>query len=348
MWWMVVAAVTAACVIVLNRKQPLPSLQLPVPRWLPVSPLPSAIRILSLVLHIAALGFLSWTFVHCLVGSGPLESYFLSPTYAQPHPADSRAFFFVVDRSGSMAEPMPTNPRQSKVQMVTASIEQCRALMDQEGGENDFLGLITFARAANIDVPLSRDREFFHEQVQKIVPETEERLNGTAIGYAIMKSVALITACRAFAGVNPSAQKGTVPIGSTILLITDGIEEPHPADRADPFRSMRTYQALDYAREHNVQVHYVNVDKHSYQQLSPEERDRLIDAIEATGGRYFEISIGQPLSQVMKQIAQSVEARPTPPPIENRAQMGFWLIALALMAAAGSRLVESVGMRVAR
>jgi Ca-activated chloride channel family protein len=232
--------------------------------------------------------------------------------------------------------------------IVKDEMQRCITSIDERGGHNDFMGLVTFSRAAKIDVPFSRDRSFLIEMIKKIVPETLDRLNGTSIGYAIFKSVSLIVACRSFAGKEDGNDTGAPLIGNAIVLVTDGLEEPNPADRSDPFRSIRTLQALDYARENHVKVNYVNVDRHSYQQLSSEERDRLLNAVEATGGQYFEITFSQSLGQVMSQIAESAQRQQAPSRKEDGRELGFWLIVIALTCVSFSRLLETVFMRVAR
>lgn len=350
MWWIVVAAVVLFVLTQLKGKKQSSSIQLPLREQTPSSQIPLPVRGLSYLLYIASLLLLSWAFIHCVVGSGPLEKYVrpIAMTSPSPLPADSKVLFFVIDHSGSMAEPMPDNPQTSKMSVVKQGLNQCITSIDQCGGQNDFMGLVTFARAARIDVPLSRDRSFLFETIKKIAPETVDRLNGTAIGYAIFKSVSLIVACRSFAHTQEAKGEGAPVIGNTIVLVTDGIEEPNPADRSDPFRSMRTVQALDYARENHVKVNYVNVDKHSYQQLSPEERDQLLGAVEATGGQYFEITISQTLGQVMTQIAQSVPGQKALPPKDESMELAFWLIVSALTAASLSCLLETVVVRVAR
>ena len=193
---------------------------------------------------------------------------------------------------------------------MKAGLLDCINTIDSNGGQSDLLGLITFARIAKIDVPLSRDRDFLTEAITAIVPETIERFNGTAIGYAIFKTVALIGACRSFA----SGEKVPSEVGNTAILITDGLEEPNPADRSDPYRSMRTLQALSSAAENHIKIFYINVDKNSYQQLLPDERDRLRQAVEATGGRYYEITQNVALGDVLSTIALAEGAKREPLP----------------------------------
>ena len=342
MWWIVVAAFVT--VIIVNQWQSSrhPAIQLP---SLNGSPLSRTARCCSWALYAGSFLFLAWSATHFLLGSDPLETYLKPVSVAPtPSPANSRMLFFVVDRSGSMSEPLPSNQKETKAQSVKTGLLQCIDTIDSHGGKNDLLGLITFARAAKIDVPLSRDRSFLTNTIAAIVPETVERLNGSAIGYAIFKTVALLEACRSFA----NGEKLPPQVGNTVILITDGLEEPHPADRADPFRSMRTLQALNTAAENHIAVNYINVDKNSYQQLLPDERYRLRQAIEETGGTYYEITQNQSLGDVLSTIALSEKVKSALPLTGPSLEIGFWLLVFASLLTSLSRLFETAIVRVRR
>lgn len=349
-WWIVVAAVVWCLLTLLKRKNRGVGIQLPLDEWKAKAHPLLFFRALSYLFHIVSIVFLSWAFIHFAVGSGPLDKYVTRgpATALPPSVANSRILFFVVDRSGSMAEPLPGEATISKMSAVKTGLDECIATVDERGGGTDLMGLMTFARAAKIEVPLSRDRQFLRQMISKTVPETVERLNGTAIGYAIFKAVTLIVACRSLANEERENGARAPLISNDIVLITDGLEEPNPADRSNPYRSMRTFPALTYAKENNVTVNYVNVDKNSYQQLSVEERSRLLRAVEATGGGYFEVTPHQSVSQVMAQITQSIQVQKPPITPENRLEAGFWLIVFALGAASLSRLLETACVRVVR
>lgn len=341
-WWIVVLTVGACMTAVLRQRQATSTINLP--SVTPASP-PFFLKSCSWLFHIASLLLVALAFVQCTLGSGPLERY-IQPKIAElpPSPASSRFLLFVVDRSGSMAEPMPGNPSVSKMATVQDGLKTCLATIDDNGGANDLIGLITLARVANIKVPLTRDRTFFIHEINKLVPETIENLNGTAIGYAIFKSVTLLTACHFLAAEEKNPQK----TASTIILITDGLEEPNPADRTDRFRSMRSFTALTIAKENHIRVQYVNVDKNSYQQLSADERDRLQKAVEATGGKYYEVTTNATLARTLDTIAQSEEVQKvTSEPIRSQ-ELGFWLLLSALFFVSLSRLLETAFMRVCR
>ena len=342
MWWIVVAAIAILIVAQQWQRSYRPTIQLPSPN---ASAFPRTVRWCSWVLYVGSFLFLTLTLVHSLVGNGPLESHLTPANVAMmPSPAASRLLFFVVDRSGSMSEPSPVDQTESKDQSVRTGLVQCIDTIDSHGGAGDLIGLITFARAARIDVPLSRDRPFLEKAIAGIVPETVERLNGSAIGYAIFKSVTLLEACRSFA----NGEQTPPEVGNTIILITDGLEEPHPADRSDPFRSMRTLQALNSAAANHITVQYINVDKNSYQQLMPDERDRLRQAIEATGGRYYEITQNQSLGDVLSTIALAEGTKSAPPLPGPSPEIGFWLFVFAALLTSLSRLLETAIVRVRR
>ena len=113
MWWIVVVAVALFVVSQQKQATPTSTIQLPSPNG---STAPRTVRWCSWVLYFGSFVFLCWTCLHFLIGSGPLESY-LKPVSVtpMPSPASSRLVFFLVDRSGSMAEPMPGDPKETKI-----------------------------------------------------------------------------------------------------------------------------------------------------------------------------------------------------------------------------------------
>jgi hypothetical protein len=346
-WWIVVGISVLFLLWRYVRRAHPSAIVMPFCMWQEQRAVPRSIRMLSRVFYFGSLLFLSLAFVQCVAGNGPFAHLLPQSTFAipPPPPSQSRMLFFLVDRSGSMGEPMPTTPQYSKINVVKEGLTTCVSLIDSHGGINDLLGLIALARIASVDVPLSRDRAFLTGVIGKLVPETNNRLNGTAIGYGIFKTVSLIVACRAFAEEENVSKQ---PQSNTVLFVTDGIEEPNPADRSHPFRSMRALQALRYAADNHVRVHYINIDERSYHRLLPEERDQLIQAVEKTGGTYFEITINQSLGQVMSRIVEAEVPQQVAAPPHSRSELGFWLIVLALLFASSSRLLESGIVRLVR
>jgi Ca-activated chloride channel family protein len=303
------------------------------------------VSFVSIVLHWASLICLMLAFLHFLFGPGPLERYIPLVSRVPPAHEQSRILFFVVDRSGSMGESLPDSPETSKMELVKNKIlRQIDALNFQKDITN-VLGLITFARVAKVVVPLSVDRQFFVTALGGILPEREDRYNGSAIGYAVFKTVQLIAACRQF------AQKSMVPssvIGQSIIVITDGIEEPHPEDRNHPYRSMRISQAVRSAIAQKVRVYCINIDKRGYQRLSVEERDEFRKLFSETGGAYIEVTPSVPLSKALSGVIQEEKPIFLSQPFDTQMAYGFTLIVAALFFVILSRLLETLFMRVVR
>jgi len=295
------------------------------------------LRIIARFLFIASLFFLCWATIHWTVGSGPLGRLFLSKTNAiYPAPIASRALFFVIDRSGSMGEPS-SGAALSKMDMVKRDVQK---FLEAEAGE-DLFGLMSFARAAMVRVPLSRDRDFFAHSLENMVPETEDVRNGTALGYAIFKSSCLIEACREFA----KTKKSDHFVGQAIVVITDGLEEPHPADRAHPFRSMRYERSLQYAKERGIKVYYINIDKKSYERMPFIDRENIRALVEATGGIYGEVSPSYSLERFLSQVS-SREGLQQAKSVVYASSLGWWLIGWAVVFCSLSRLLETSVLRV--
>ncbi len=333
LWWIVVLSVVGFTLVQLQQRKVSTTIQLPHVHLYPKYKGP--LRTLSKVLFVGSIFFLCWAAIHWSVGSGFLARLFISgKSRVYPAPTSSRALFFVIDRSGSMNEPL------GNVSKMDAVKEGVKGFLEGERGD-DLFGLLSFARAAMVRVPLSRDRAFFKQSLAHISPETKDRYNGTALGYAIFKSVCLIEACRQFA----KAEKESHFVGQAVIVITDGLEEPHPADKSHPFRSMPYERALEYARQRGVRVHYLNIDKKSYEKMPFIDREDLRRLVQATGGVYGEVSLTHSLEQLLSRISKKEEYQQ----VENEPRsslLGWALLASALIFCSLSRLLESTILRV--
>lgn len=301
---------------------------------------------ISLLIEILTVFFFVSLVLYCAAGGGPCEKFY-EAHFGLPKISSelSRKIFFVVDHSGSMGEPMPGYSSVPKISVVKEGITEAIVRLDKDGGESDLLGLATFARAMRVVAPLTKDRAFFYEVLSSITPETIENLNGTAIGYAIFKASILIIACSDIARVD---KRVGVPssFDSTIVVLTDGLEEPNPADATHPYRSMRTLQALRFAKDNDLCVHYINVDKTEFQRMLPEERDRLIEAVEATGGAYKEAMNPSQVSEILQKIIAQKKAETIVEEVGRSGAAIVFLIGMTLLVLLIGRGIETILLRV--
>jgi Ca-activated chloride channel homolog len=309
--------------------------------------LSSAYKILLHLLSALTVFFFTLLLLYSLVGGGPFQSYLNKFFATIPTNTPVKKIFFVVDRSGSMAEKLSDDTNQPKIDVVKESIASSVLQTQNPSAIHDLLGLAAFARTEQILVPLTNDREFFLEVLNSISPEIIEALNGTALGYALFKTSILIIACSEIAS-KQTDLKGYTTFDSSIILITDGLEEPHPADFTDPYRSMQSLQALKICKDNHVQVHFINIDKTAFQRMSIDDRDALIEAVEATGGSYHEVLSKNQLQEVLNGLISQKELCEIPLDNTLNTNITFVLLCLTLLPLFILRIIETMILRIAR
>jgi len=108
-------------------------------------------------------------------------------------PKGGIAIYLVIDQSGSMnnsvnaasTEEMSTLSKEDFVKQVTTQFITGNPDINLAGRPNDLIGLVSFARTAQILSPLTLNHTFLVDQLSKIHVVTTQENDGTAIGYAI-------------------------------------------------------------------------------------------------------------------------------------------------------------------
>lgn len=212
----------------------------------------------------------------------------------QVFPMEGAALYLVLDQSGSMERGMESRiSRIEALRRVTADFIRER--------RDDLIGLVAFARVAHVLCPLTLDRKALLEEVAKLAPVRSSREDGTAIGYALFKTANLIAATRYFATKEGLSYEIK---GAAVVLITDGIPNPHPLDRGHPLRQMEVTEAARYAAEQGIRVYIVNVEPLVMLPQYEEQRRALETAATETGGRFFVAGDLAALQQVYGEIDQ--------------------------------------------
>lgn len=312
------------------RQRPLPSLgfsrladlDVPTPSW--------RVRLWGLPrqLQVAALLFLLLGFANPRVpDQTPLEE--ASPpsdelreeseTQQVQLPTEGVAVFLVLDQSGSMRREVNLVAKDGSVRsmrrmdllkQVTQQFIRGNASLGLAGRPDDLIGLLTFARVAEIRSPLTLDHGALLEQLQDLDVVGQRDWDGTAIGYALFKTVNLILATRHYAEELQEKGKPAYEVKSqVVVLVTDGFEEPNPLDRGHPLRTMSLENAADFARENDVRVYIVNVEPAFERPELTEYRKNFTRVARATGGEFFVMSTRNPLHEIYQQIDQLERSR---------------------------------------
>lgn len=237
-------------------------------------------------------------------------------------PKEGIAVYIVADRSGSMAQKVrvlsPTErwitiPKIDLLKQITEEFIRGNSRLGLAGRANDLIGLAAFARTTQVLVPLTLDHKDVLSQLDKLHVVTNQDEDGTAIGYALYKTVNLIDATRHYAQDLVGTDLPAYDIkNAVIILVTDGFHAPNPLDQGHHFRSIDLISAANYAKEKNVRIYLVTMEPALASEEFGPHRRLMQKVAELTGGKYYLISDGMGLGKIYADI-DSLEKSTLPP-----------------------------------
>jgi len=227
-------------------------------------------------------------------------------------PTEGIAIYLVLDNSLSMSEEIsistPSGRRKtiSKMDILKDMTKQF-VVGDKgvglKGRKNDLIGIVSFARGAQVLSPLTLDHNAIVKELNKLDVNRDESQRGTALGYAIFKTANLIEATRHF---NQDRQiKGDSAYeikNSVIVLITDGFQETNPEDYANPLRSVDLIDAVEYAKGLGVRLYLINIDPKITSMKYSDHRKFFNLLTQTTGGNFFYVDSTHDLSKIYAEI----------------------------------------------
>lgn len=229
-------------------------------------------------------------------------------------PKEGIAIYIIADRSGSMQEPAidaDSDGRPIRTQKidilkkVTTDFVAGNQKTGLTGRPNDLIGLVSFARGADVIVPLTLNHQSVIEGIDKLKISNDEDSQGTAIGYAIYKTASIIAATKHFAEELTRNGKPPYKIESAIMvLVTDGFQDVNPIDRGRRYRSMEIEEAANFAKSQGVRLYVINVDPSLNTEQFQPHRNQMRRISESTGGEFFMVGEGQSLENIYNQINQ--------------------------------------------
>lgn len=233
---------------------------------------------------------------------------------ADQMPIEGIAIYLVLDQSGSMKEKVVVELPSGQLETIS-KIDLLKKVSKQfiegdkslglKGRSNDMLGLVYFARAAQVMAPLTLDHRTILEELNKFDAVKNRSEDGTSIGYAIYKTANMIASTKHFAQELIERGEPAYTIkSSVIILITDGLQDPNPLDKGKRLRNMDVPEAAEYAKEQGVRLYIVNVEpKLGTEEFAP-YRHIMQRAAEATGGKFFMVDNASSLQKIYREIDQ--------------------------------------------
>ncbi len=274
---------------------------------------------------IAALVFFALAFVdpHIWVPKEKEENQ-PPPLKQAATPTEGIAIYFVLDQSGSMAGIISAydagGKRTSMTKMdllkqVTEQFIKGDPKEKMEGRESDMIGIVAFARGAQVLVPLTLDHAAVLKELEKLNYTAAEDQDGTAIGYAIYKTANLIVATRHFAEDLAGEERPAYDIKSQVMiLVTDGFQSPNPLDKDKRLRNIEMVEAADYARRNRIKLYIINVEPKMALDEFELQRKLMKQVAELTGGKFYLVDSSMNLSQIYREI-DKLEKSVLPAPV---------------------------------
>ncbi len=224
-------------------------------------------------------------------------------------PSEGIAIYLVLDQSSSMNQAVSGRFFGSKItkmellKNVTKDFVQGNPKLGLKGRDSDMIGLVAFARGANILSPLTLDHEQVIKKLDQLDYVKEDKLDGTAIGYAIFKTVNVIAATKHFAMELEENKKPAYDIKSSIIiLVTDGFQSPSPLDKDKDLRNIELIEAAKYAKVNNVRLYIINVEPKMAADQYKAFRNLMIDIADITDGKFYLVDSTSGLENIYRDI----------------------------------------------
>lgn len=227
------------------------------------------------------------------------------PLQRMQAPTEGIAIYLVLDQSGSMKEEVPATIAGKTLLLTKIDLLKQITAQFIKGRPDDLIGLVFFARAARVMAPLTLDHQAILKELQRFNAVQDRDQDGTSIGYAIFKTVNLISATRHYAQeLIESGEPAYTIKNSVIILITDGMQDPNPLDKGKRLRNMDVDEAATYAKAEGIRLYIVNVDpKLSTEEFAP-YRHIMQRAAESTQGRFYAAGNTSNLEEIYRDINQ--------------------------------------------
>jgi Ca-activated chloride channel homolog len=249
-----------------------------------------------------------------------IDPHFLVPkkNVSAEIPTEGIAIYLLLDQSGSMTEKVHTMigdklisiPKIDLLKQITAEFVKGDPALKLEGRPNDLIGMIAFARTAHVVVPLTLDHSAILRQLSKLDAVKNKEDDGTAMGYAIYKTVNIIAATRYYAQKVSGGLSPAYDIKSSIIvLVTDGFADPSILDKDNPLRNMDLPEAAEYAAKNHVRLYVVDIDPALGSSEYAPQRRQMNRITELTGGKYYLMDSATGLDQIYGEIDKLEKSR---------------------------------------
>jgi Ca-activated chloride channel homolog len=228
-------------------------------------------------------------------------------------PVEGLGIYMVLDRSGSMSNvigEVHSKPvsRMDLLKVLTEKFLSGEGIKGFAKRSNDMIGLVSFARVPEVRYPLTLDRKGLIEEVRKLEVVEREEEDGTAIGYALYKTINYLKATKELANQLDSEKKYFVK-GSVIILVTDGLNNPSELDLGNSRRQTSLEEAAALAQKNNVHIYIINIESRLDHPMYAQHLRTLRKVSALTSGQFYLLDDPSSLSKVYEDIEKREKSK---------------------------------------
>lgn len=217
-------------------------------------------------------------------------------------PHEGLAFYLVLDRSGSMGAVLDRGAtRFSKMQEAATKLVH--------KFPKDLIGVVAFARAAEVISPLTLDHKLLNKKINKLEVVKDTAQDGTSMGYAIYKTAHLISASKAFAEKDQEGDSPYKILSAFMIIISDGLQDPSLLDKGNRLRSMELEEAAAYAKEKGIKIYIVNIEPKIMEEKFAPNRREMERITRSTGGELIFAEKLEDLQQILLKIPEKEKSQ---------------------------------------
>lgn len=254
-------------------------------------------------------------------------------------PTEGISIYLLLDQSGSMAEKVSATLNGSRVEIEKETLLKQVTKDFIEKRPDDLMGLVSFARTPQILSPLTLDHKALLDQINKIQVVKNKDDDGTAMGYAIFKTVNMMAATKHYAEDLKKAGNPSYAIkSSVIIVVTDGLQDPSILDKNSVLRNISLEQAAQAAKANGIELYIINIDPNTYSAALTPQRNQMESITQLTGGKLYIVNDPGDVSQIFasinelkkSEIPQNLLSKENQPDLYKRISFYPYLIAFAI------------------
>ncbi|MCH1429950.1 MAG: VWA domain-containing protein [Chlamydiales bacterium] len=228
-------------------------------------------------------------------------------------PAEGLGIYMVLDCSGSMSTTVghiksQTITRMDLLKALTERFLSGEGLKDYAKRSHDMIGLVSFARIPQIRYPLTLDRNGLIKEVRQLEVVKREEEDGTAIGYALYKTIHYLKATQELSKQLKDEQSYLVR-GNVIILVTDGLDNPSPLDSDNQRRHTTLDEAAQLAKDAGIHIYIINIESRLNHPMYGEYLRNLRKVSAITSGQFYLLNKPEELSAVYEDIEKREKSK---------------------------------------